>query len=144
MTWWVDEWQYGTGLELTDAGQTVVVPLYVDDGSDPLRLCLTWDDPAGPAVVNPLELILARGTPNDPVSPPRRTWRSNPHAPGRRRSADESDLWNNTHIIRVPDPEPGWYTAYVLANTKPYGQGQRFALAYSGRISSVAAPWREP
>lgn len=97
---------------------------------------LVWGRLEDPAIISDLL------SPDDPVVPPR-TWRSNPHAPGRQRSADESDLWNNTHIIRVPDPEPGSYTAYVLANSKPYGQGQRFALAYSGRISAIGVPWRE-
>jgi serine protease AprX len=141
-SWWVDDWQGNDGLDLTGIGQTVAVRFYVNDGSAPLRLCLTWDDPPGPAVVNPLELVVTLETPDDPATP-LMTWRSNTHAPGRQRSEDEADLWNNVHIVRVQDPETGWYTARVQANNKPYGLYQRFALAFSGWITDRETPWHE-
>ncbi len=135
---WVDDWQGADGLEFADAGQAVIVRFNVD-GGDPLRLCLTWDDPPGPAVVNPLELMLTLESPEDPDSP-LDEWRSNPHAPGRERSADEADLWNNVHIIRLEDPDPGWYQARIQANSTPYHRPQRFALVYSGRIADTDPP----
>jgi subtilisin family serine protease len=139
---WVDDWQARDRLDLSYAGEAVVVRFSVDSGSEPLRLCLTWDDPEGPAVVNPLELMLTLESLDDPTYP-LDTWRSNPHAPGRQRRADESDLWNNVHIIRVEDPSVGWYQARIQANSTLYAAPQGFALAFSGRIRDMDTPSKQ-
>lgn len=139
---WLDDWQGIGGGGLTALGDAVIVRFNLSTG-DPLRLCLTWDDPPGPAVVNPLELILTLESPDDPTEPAG-AWRSNVHAPGRLRSADEADLWNNVHVIRVEDPPTGWYRARIQANSTPLDPPQGFALALSGRITATDHPWREP
>ena len=139
---WLDDWQGTGGWELYALGDAVIVRFNLQVG-DPLRLCLTWDDPPGHAVVNPLELVLTLESPFDPTEPVG-AWRSNVHAPGRLRSADEADLWNNVHVIRVDDPSPGWYRARIHANSTPLAGPQRFALALSGGITTTDPPWREP
>jgi subtilisin family serine protease len=134
---WLDM-QGSGGWGLTALGEAVIVRFNLATG-DPLRLCLTWDDPPGPAVVNPLELILTLESLDDPTESAG-AWRSNVHAPGRLRSSDEADLWNNVHVIRVEDPPTGWYRARIQANSTPLDPPQGFALALSGRIIAIGHP----
>jgi subtilisin family serine protease len=122
----------GTYLQFAASAGTsgFYFPITVAPGTAELKVTLAWDDaPASPAaatqLVNDLDLRLI--SPSGYTSLP---WVLNPAVPAANATTGEDHL-NNQEQVRVLNPAPGQWVAWVGATAVPTGS-QRYSLVWSG------------
>jgi len=94
----------------------------------PLRICLTWTDPAARALQHILTLLVDNAA--------QTKWVGNARVPSRLNIAgDTPDPNNNVQVVRIENPPPGEYTIVVNANSLNIPP-QAFALVVAGDLQS--------
>ena len=130
----IDFMRSGQFLEAEiDQGQTFAIPVAVADGTDELKVTLTWDDPPGtpnvnPALVNDLDLRVTG--PSGTFFP----WTLDPLDPAAPAVRTAADHVNNIEQVVVDSPPPGTWTIEINGYNVPEGP-QAFSIAGAGQLS---------
>ncbi|HET9429627.1 MAG TPA: S8 family serine peptidase, partial [Chitinophagaceae bacterium] len=121
------------------AGNVNSMPLFIPEGTDQVKITLTWTDPpaipnAAKALINGLDLELALPATGQTWQP----WVLNhfPHPDSLQQPAvRKKDSLNNVEQISITDPVPGAYLVYVNGSNISNTAAQSYAIAY--QIDSV-------
>ncbi|HKA24985.1 MAG TPA: S8 family serine peptidase [Candidatus Eisenbacteria bacterium] len=115
-------------------GQALEYPVYVSDGSIPLKVSLCWSDyPGNPAaaiqLVNDLDLTVSQGA---------TAYHGNNFSGGFSVTGGAYDHRNVEEEVVVNTPTPGLWTVRISAPTVPLGP-QPFGLVITGGVGNGAA-----
>ena len=115
-------------------GQALEYPVYVSDGSIPLKVSLCWSDyPGNPAaaieLVNDLDLTVSQGATE---------YHGNNFSGGASVAGGAYDHRNVEEEVKVNAPTPGLWMVRVSAPTVPIGP-QPFGLVITGGVGNGAA-----
>ncbi|MCB9841348.1 MAG: S8 family serine peptidase [Phycisphaeraceae bacterium] len=126
---YVEDVRNASGLT---TGQSTEYAVDVASSGQPLKIALTWVEPAGAAgasnpVVNDLTLQVV--APNGVT-----TYLGNVFSGGQSTTGGTADVKNNVEMVLVNAPTPGEWTVRVVA-TAVQGARQGYALAVTGDVS---------